>query len=368
MTCAASVAGIRRGLRPTTITRVPTFYLGLLCVAGQEARGEFTIPFATTEADLPTGVQRGILALNRSGGCRTSLIRDAMTRCPVFRAASAAGALQGKAHIEAGMPSLQALCQETSSHLSLQGADIWVFGRYLLVRFRFGTADAMGMNTATIASASLAQWVEANTPAKLVSLSSNVCADKKAAGINFALGRGKSVVAEATIPARIVRSVLHVTPQAIAEINRVKHLLGSAIALAPGYLTSHVANVVAAVFLATGQDLAQVVESSMGVFLAEVERDGALHVSLTLPCLEVGVVGGGTSEPYARRALRTMGCCADPRKPGSAAKRFAEIVSAACLAGEVSLAACLAEGTLGEVTAKCRRRRLHARRASDRHR
>ena len=226
-----------------------------------------------------------------------------MTRCPVFRATCVDDAVNIRRFIETEFPKLHELVRRTTKHGELQSATCWVVGRLVYARFGFSTGDAMGMNMVTIATEALSRWVEKKTGARLVSLSSNVCSAKKAAGVNFLLGRGTKVVAEATIPKSVLQPVLHTSARAIVEVLTVKHYIGSALALAPGFLNSQIANVLAGVFLATGQDLAQVVESSMGIVVAEVEGRDSLYISVTLPCLEIGTVGGGTSLTYAKHSL-----------------------------------------------------------------
>ncbi|MFX0194668.1 MAG: hydroxymethylglutaryl-CoA reductase [Candidatus Hodarchaeota archaeon] len=343
-------------VRHRYVTAIPTFVLGPLTFHGSIGDEEVCIPFATTEAVLPESIQRGIRAVNLSGGCNACLVADAMTRCPVFEAKSVRQALDVRRKIQKNIHVLQNIARETSGHLELTSSTCWVVGRFIYIRFAFDTGDAMGMNMVTIATEKLCAWVTERTEARVISLSSNMCSDKKAAGVNFLLGRGKTVIAEASILESVLQDVLHTSARAIVKVVIAKHFVGSGLALAQGFMNSHVANVLAGVFLATGQDLAQLVESSMGIVLAEEEERGSLYLSATIPCLEIGTVGGGTSLPYAKRSLELMGCLDRDSKTGESAKRFAEIIAGTCLAGELSLLACLAEGTLAEVHLKHRER------------
>jgi hydroxymethylglutaryl-CoA reductase (NADPH) len=197
----------------------------------------------------------------------------------------------------------------------------------------------MGMNMATIATRAAAEEIESATGADLVALSGNLCADKKPAAVNAVEGRGRSVTADAVLPREAVEERLHTTPEAIAEVNRRKNLVGSAKAGSLGF-NAHAANVVAAVFLATGQDAAQVVEGANAITTAEL-RDGDLYVSASLASLEVGTVGGGTKLPTQREALDLLSVRGGGDPPGSNADALAEAIAGGVLAGELSLLAAL---------------------------
>lgn len=347
---------LKRAVRPEYSAEVPVRVLGPIVVHGAHGKGSFLFPFATTEMVLPESIQRGILAMNLSGGCRAALAGDAMTRSPVFKTRSVAQALSVRHSLETALPKLAEIAAGTSRHLTLKSVACWVVGRFVYPRFAFETGDAMGMNMATIAAQKLSEWISERTGARLIALSSNLCSDKKASGINFLLGRGKSVIVEVIVPKPVLQDVLHISARAICGVVTAKHFVGSSLALAPGFQNSQIANVLAGVFLATGQDLAQLVESSMGMVVAEEEKAGALHLSATLPCVEVGTIGGGTNLPHAKRSLELMGCLPRDDEIGESSRRMAEIVAAVCLAGELSLLACLAEGTLAKAHSKHRRR------------
>jgi len=207
-------------------------------------------------------------------------------------------------------------------------------------RFVYDTKDAMGMNMATIATRAACERIEAETPAELVALSGNLCSDKKPAAINAIEGRGRTVAADVLVPTEVVEERLHTTPEAVAEVTTRKNHVGSAKAGSLGF-NAHVANVVAAVFLATGQDAAQVVEGANAITTAEARGDG-LYVSVTLSSLEVGTVGGGTKLPTQAEALDLLGVRGGGDPPGSNADALAEYVAAGALAGELSLLSALA--------------------------
>jgi hydroxymethylglutaryl-CoA reductase (NADPH) len=232
----------------------------------------------------------------------------------------------------------------TTSHGKLVRIDKYPNGRSLYLRFAFETGDAMGMNMATIASEAVCRLIEKETGAVMISVSGNMCSDKKPAAINMINGRGKTVVAEARIPKEVVERRLHTTSAAIVETNTRKNLIGSSMAGTLG-ANAHAANMVAALFIATGQDPAQVVGASMTVTTCE-DIDGDLYICVRMPTLEVGTVGGGTRLPCQREALSMIDCLGAGK-----ARKLAEIVAATVLAGELSTLAAQAAGQLGSAHA-----------------
>ena len=180
----------------------------------------------------------------------------------------------------------------------------------------------------------------------LVALSGNMCTDKKAAATNWLEGRGKSVVVEATIPKDVVRKTLKTSARAMVETNLHKNLVGSAMAGVVGGFNAHASNIVTAVFLATGQDPAQNVESANCITLMEETKDGDLWISCTMPSIEVGTVGGGTSLEAQAACLKAIGCKGGGVNPGDNARQLAKVVASATMAGELSLLAALAANTL----------------------
>jgi hydroxymethylglutaryl-CoA reductase (NADPH) len=284
-----------------------------------------------------------------------------MTRAPVFRVADVVEAEALVAWVRDNVDRLRAAAAETTNHGELLDVTPYVVGNSVYLRFRYDTKDAMGMNMATIATEAACDLVEAETEASLVALSGNLCTDKKPAAINAVEGRGRSVTADVTIPRETVEERLHTTPEAIAELNTRKNLIGSAKAGSLGF-NAHVANVVAAMFLATGQDEAQVVEGANAITTAEVRdgsaggasagSDGDLYVSVSLSSLEVGTVGGGTKLPTQAEALDVLGIRGGGDPPGSNADAFAEYIAAGALAGELSLLSALASRHLSSAHAE----------------
>jgi hydroxymethylglutaryl-CoA reductase (NADPH) len=318
---------------------VPLGFVGPIRVNGKWASGDFIVPMATTEGALIATVNRGCAVITESRGANPYIVKDEMTRAPVFRVNNVAHGIEVAAWVESHLDELRALASTTTHHGKLLSANASANGRSLYIRFAFDTGDAMGMNMVTIASDRLARRIEEETGAKLISVSGNYCVDKKPAAINFILGRGKTVLADATIPRSIVESRLKVTPEELTEAGYRKNLLGSAMALSYGY-NAHAANILAAIYIATGQDPAQVVEGSMVITTCE-QVDEGLYISVRIPALEIGTVGGGTKLPSQSEALSVMGC----HGPGKA-KKLAEIVASVVLAGELSTLAAQAKGHL----------------------
>jgi hydroxymethylglutaryl-CoA reductase (NADPH) len=231
------------------------------------------------------------------------------------------------------------VAESTTRHGKLLSAKAFANGRSLFVRFAYDTGDAMGMNMVTIATQAASEMIQESTGAVLISVSGNFCVDKKPSALNYILGRGRIVLVDAVVSRRVMEDKLKAEPELVAEACYRKNLVGSSMSLSYGF-NAHVANMLSAIFIATGQDPAQVVEGSMGTTTAEVVG-GSLYVSLRLPSLEVGTVGGGTRLPCQSEALSMLGCFGSGK-----AKKFAEIVAATCLAGELSTLAAQAKGHL----------------------
>ena len=324
--------------------QIPMGVAGPVPVAGGAVDGEHYLPMATTEGALVASVNRGCSVLARAGGVTARVTKVGMTRAPVFRVDDVAEAEALVSWVRDNEGRLREAAEATTSHGELLGVTPYVVGDAVFLRFRYDTADAMGMNMATIATRAAADEVTEATDAALVALSGNLCSDKKPAAVNAVEGRGRSVTADATVPRGVVEEALHTTPEAVAAVNTRKNLVGSAKAGSLGF-NAHVANTVAAMFLATGQDAAQVVEGSNAITTAEM-KDGDLYVSVSLASLEVGTVGGGTALPTQAAGLDVLGVRGGGDPAGSNADALAELVAAGALAGELSLLSALASENL----------------------
>jgi len=325
-------------------TEVPMGVAGPVPIDGETGSARRYLPLATTEGALVASVNRGLAAIRAAGGATVRVVESGMTRAPVFRTAGVAGAAETVEWVRGNVPALREAAEATTSHGELLDVDPYVVGDAVYLRFVYDTKDAMGMNMATIATEAASEVVEAETPADLVALSGNLCADKKPAAINAVEGRGRTVVADVELSAGLVRERLGAEPAAMQEANTRKNLVGSAKAGSLGF-NAQAANVVAAAFLATGQDEAQVVEGANAITTVELRHaetdEPTLYASVSLASLEVGTVGGGTGLPTQRAALEAMGVAGGGDPPGSNADALAETIAAGALGGELSLLAAL---------------------------
>ena len=317
--------------------QVPVGVAGPVTVDGSAASGEFYLPLATTEGALVASVNRGLSAIENSGGATARVTDSGMTRAPVFRVAGVAEAQTVVEWVDDNTDRLREAAESTTSHGKLLGVDPYVVGDNVFLRFVYDTKDAMGMNMVTIATRETADVVERETPAELVALSGNLCTDKKPAAINAVEGRGRTVTADVVLDRELVSETLNTTPEAMVEGNTRKNLVGSAKAASLGF-NAHAANTVAAMYLATGQDEAQVVEGANAITTMDAREDG-LYASVSLASLEVGTVGGGTKLPTQSEGLDVLGLRGGGEPAGSNADALAEVIAVGVLAGELSLVA-----------------------------
>jgi hydroxymethylglutaryl-CoA reductase (NADPH) len=322
--------------------QVPVGVAGPLSVNGDYANGDFFLPLATTEGALVASVARGCKAINVSGGANASTCRVGQTRGPVFEVETLAERKKLYNWIKENEKKLKKVAEQTSKHLKLKNIVAQGVAHYLFVRFSFDTADAMGMNMVTIASEAMAQEIEKETGARCLSIAGNFDIDKKPAWLNAINNRGFPVWAEAIIKKIVVTNVLKTTPEALYDVWLSKCMIGSAMSGSMGF-NAHYANIIAAMFIATGQDPAHVVEGSLGITTAKVLPSGDLYISIYLPALIVGTVGGGTGLATQKEALKILGVTGAGK-----VEMFAEIIGGAVLAGELSLLGSLAQGSLGE--------------------
>ncbi|KAG0169931.1 3-hydroxy-3-methylglutaryl-coenzyme A (HMG-CoA) reductase isozyme [Apophysomyces sp. BC1034] len=323
---------------------IPVGVAGPLCIDNEQVH----IPMATTEGCLVASVARGCKAINAGGGCITVLTADGMTRGPCVEFESIKEAAECKYWIEHdGLAVITKAFNSTSRFARLTKIKATMAGKLLFIRFTTTTGDAMGMNMISKGCEKALDVLRCYFPTmQVVSLSGNYCTDKKPAAINWIEGRGKSVVVEATIPREIVEKVLKTTVEALVDLNISKNLVGSAMAGSIGGFNAHAANILTAIFIAAGQDPAQNVESSNCITLMKAVS-GGLHISCTMPSIEVGTVGGGTILGPQQAILDMLGARGPhPTEPGKNAQRLARIIGASVMAGELSLCAALAAGHL----------------------
>ncbi|KAL3830554.1 hypothetical protein ACJIZ3_019356 [Penstemon smallii] len=332
---------------PVGYVQIPVGIAGPLLLNGIE----YSVPMATTEGCLVASTNRGCKAIYVSGGATCVLLKDGMTRAPVVRFSSAKRAAELKFFLEdpLNFDTLSVIFNKSSRFARLQGIKCAIAGKNLYIRFSCSTGDAMGMNMVSKGVQNVLDFLQTDFPdMDVIGISGNFCSDKKPAAVNWIEGRGKSVVCEAIITGDVVTKVLKTTVHSLVELNMLKNLTGSAIAGALGGFNAHAANIVSAIFIATGQDPAQNIESSHCITMMEAVNDGQdLHVSVTMPSIEVGTVGGGTQLASQSACLNLLGVKgANKESPGSNSRLLATIVAGSVLAGELSLMSAISAGQL----------------------
>ncbi len=311
--------------------QVPIGIAGPLLVNGEHARGEFYVPLATTEGTLVASYNRGMKLLHRAGGVTATVMDDRMQRAPAFGFDSAREARAFGQWVAANIDAIRREAESTTRAGRLHDIEQFSASRYLFLRFNFTTGDAAGQNLTGRATWQACAWIRAHYPGvREFWLESNLATDKKSSQINILATRGKRVVAEATIPAELAREVTRATPQQMFRARQVSNLGG----LMAGVNNNgnHSANGIAALFVATGQDVANVAESSAALVHTELTGDGGYYYSITIPALIVATCGGGTGLPTQRECLELLGCYGTGK-----VRKFAEIVAATVLCGELSL-------------------------------
>jgi len=331
--------------------QIPVGVAGPLLLDGQT----YTVPLATTEGALVASTTRGCKAISKSGGAFSVITNNGMTRAPLLKFPSVKRAAELKEWLEKSENFYQVASafNSTSRFARLQSIKCNLSGRYIYLRFKSYTGDAMGMNMVSKGVEKALSILQENFPDMVpMSLSGNFCTDKKPSAINWIEGRGKSVICEAVIPDSIIKDVLKTDIKALCELNIHKNLVGSAMAGSIGGFNAHASNIVTAIYLACGQDPAQNVESSNCLTMMEAipgSKEGTtdLHVSVSMPSIEVGTVGGGTFLPSQSACLAMLGVKGvSAERPGANAERLARVVAATVLAGELSLMSALAAGHL----------------------
>ncbi|WP_296519303.1 hypothetical protein [Rhodoplanes sp.] len=321
--------------------KVPVGIVGPLRVNGLNAHGDFLIPMATTEAALVASYARGATAANRAGGIAATTLSDGVLRTPAFRFASIADAGRFVDWVAGNPELLTAAANETTRHGALVSIDPVIDGEVVFLLCTYFTGDAAGQNMVTFATDALCRAALAQCPIAPLSwfLEGNYSGDKKASFLGVMQGRGRKVTAQVDLPTAVVEDVLGVGIARILEYGRIANL-GSLLSGQIG-AQAHYANALAALYLATGQDAACVAESAVGYTRME-PSDIGLKVTVTLPNLLVGTVGGGTGLPSQRAALDVMGLAGTGHAPA-----LAEVAAALCLCGELSLTAAVAGGQFG---------------------
>lgn len=318
------------------VAQVPIGVAGPLLVNGEFAEGEFYIPLATTEGSLVASYNRGMKLLRAAGGVKTTVGDDAMQRAPVFIFEDAREALKFSRWLEEHFDEIKEHADATTSVGRLRNIEQYPASRFLFLRFNFTTGDAAGMNMVSKATKVACDWIRSVYPnIEHYYLESNFATDKKASQINLLHTRGKHVTAEATIPAALMKQMLRSDIDLFYRGRQIVNL-GSWLS-GVNNNGAHSPNAITAMFIATGQDAANVVESSAAAVYAELLPSGDYYYSITIPSLIVATYGGGTALATQRECLEMLGCYGKGK-----VEKFAEIVAATVLCGEMSLGGAIA--------------------------
>lgn len=319
--------------------KVPLGIAGPLRVNGLFAQGDYYVPLATTEASLVASYSRGANLITESGGASVALLSEGVSRAPMFTFDNICELGLFIDWVLSHIEEIIAAANATSRFGKLRDLELCVEGTHVYILFIFQTGDAAGQNMVTIATHAGVDWILRNSPVQPAAsfLEANFSGDKKATAMSFQRVRGRKVVAEACLPADLVRRWLHAEPEAMIEYAHAA-TVGAVMSGTLG-VQAHLANGLAALFLACGQDVACVSEAAVGITSMELTEDGDLHATVTLPNLIVGTVGGGTKLPSQAACLALLGL-----KGAGSARAFAEVAAAICLAGELSLTGAIVAG------------------------
>ncbi|MFL5846889.1 MAG: hydroxymethylglutaryl-CoA reductase [Solirubrobacteraceae bacterium] len=313
------------------VAQVPIGLAGPLLVNGEHAQGEFYVPLATAEGTLVASYNRGMRLLHEAGGVTTTIMADHMQRAPAFLFASAREARAFGEWLDEHFDDIKGVAESTTSTGKLVEIEQYSAGRILYTRFNYTTGDAAGQNLTGKATQAAAHWIRENhPPIEHFFLESNFATDKKSSQVNMLRTRGKRVVAEATIPNELFQRVMRSDSRLMYRARQVSNLGGFMSGVNNN--GAHSANGITAMFIATGQDAANVAESSAAFVYAELRENGDYYYSVTIPSLIVASYGGGTGLPTQRECLEMLGCYGTGK-----VRKLAEIVAATVLCGELSL-------------------------------
>lgn len=322
----------------TSTATIPMRNIGPIKI-NDDAEYEVEVPLATFESPLWPSTNRGAKISREIGGIQTTIISDHMTRSVVLEAKTAKEALSINQDIQKNFLELAEIVGNTSKFAQLNKIDTQIIGNLLFIRFSLKTYDAAGHNMVTkAADALINHLLKTYLQLEYVSISGNYCVDKKVSAVNGILGRGKNVIAEGIISKQICQQILKTTPEKIVNLHTKKNLLGSIIAGSLRSANAHFANMLLALYLATGQDAANIVEGSQGIVHAELKNND-LYFSVSVPNIIVGTIGNGKNYDFVRKNLEQMQCLDENSQFGYNSRKLATIVAATIWCGEISLLA-----------------------------
>lgn len=320
------------------IVQMPVGIAGPVQINGEYAQGQFYVPLATTEGTLVASYSRGMRVINECGGVTTTVVEQFMQRAPAFLFDNARQARDFGEWVSANFTQISEVAESTSSIAKLQHIEQWSVAKMRYLRFNYTTGDAAGQNMVSKATLAASEWIKQHSPIPCdYLLSGNMDTDKKHSQLNMIHSRGRRVIAEIVLKKDVLRKIMHVDSRMMAKAAVLSNV-GARIAGA-AYNGPHSANGIASLFIATGQDEANVVESHAGHLSHELLENDDLYLSVTLPSLIVATYGGGTGLPTQKECLNLLGCYGKGK-----ANKFAEIVAATVLAGDISLACAVIAG------------------------
>lgn len=320
------------------VVQMPIGIAGPLTIHGQHAKGDFYVPLATTEGTLVASYNRGMRVVSECGGVKTTVVEQFMQRAPVFIFEDARAAAKFSQWLDENLDQIKAAAERTTSVGKLEHIQKFAVANMLYVRVNYTTGDAAGQNMVGKATLAACQWIQANYPGPFdYFLTGGIEVDKKQSQMNRIHTRGKRVIAEATIKHDVLHSITRADTRDMFRMRNINNI--GAMMADSAYNGPHSANGVASLFIATGQDEANVVESHAGFFFCELRANNDLYVAVTLPSLIVATYGGGTGLPTQRECLEIMGCYGKGK-----VDKFAEIAAATILAGDVSVNAAIIAG------------------------
>jgi hydroxymethylglutaryl-CoA reductase (NADPH) len=313
------------------VAQVPIGLAGPLLVNGEHAQGEFYVPLATAEGTLVASYNRGMRLLYEAGGVKTTIMADRMQRAPVFIMPSAREAREFCRWLDEHFEEIKAAAETTTRTGKLVDIERYTAARHVYTRFNYTTGDAAGQNMTGKATQEACRWIVREfEDIERYFLEGAFATDKKSSQVNMLRTRGKRVIAEAVIPNELVQRVMRTDTATLFRARQVNNLGGFMSGVNNN--GAHSANGITAMFIATGQDAANVAESSAAYAYAELRENGDYYYSLTIPALIVATYGGGTSLATQRECLEMLGCYGKGK-----VQKFAEIVAATVLCGELSL-------------------------------
>jgi hydroxymethylglutaryl-CoA reductase (NADPH) len=320
------------------VAQVPIGLAGPLRINGEHAQGDLYVPLATTEGTLVASYSRGMRVLTESGGVTATVVKRSMQRAPVFMFTTAREARDFGEWLVANFDGAKAAAEATTSVGKLFEIEQYAVGNLLYLRFNYTTGDAAGQNMTGKATFAACEWIRATHALHpQYMLSGSIDTDKKHSAINTLRTRGRRVVAEAVVKREVLERIMRVDTRTLIRARQVSNagaLLAGAANNGP-----HAANGITAMFIATGQDVANVSESHAGITYTQLLDNGDYYWSVTLTSLILASYGGGTGLPTQRECLELMGCYGQGK-----ADRLAEIVAAVVLAGDVSLGSAMLAG------------------------